>query len=91
MTTLTIRDLTTDKELDRKALSEVIGGNAALAMAGSLGFDLAAFIASPVIHNVANDQINTSAQVATIGGGNVVGDGVFAPVQFQIATQSNYA
>ena len=91
MTTLTINDLTTDKALDRKALSEVVGGNAALAMADSMGFGLAAFIASPVIHNVANDQYNISTQSAATGGGNYVDDGYFGPVTFQSTNQSNHA
>jgi len=87
--TLSIKDLSVAKEMDRKEMTEVSGGNAALAMAGGFGLDLAAFIGSPVIHNVANDQKNTGAQAASIGGGNVVGDGVFAPVQWQSMYQSN--
>ena len=89
MTTVTIKDLTIEKELDRKAMSEVTGGNAAIAMADSLGLGL--FFASPVIHNVANDQYNIGSQSAVIGGGNLIGDGVFAPVQFQGLYQSNNA
>ncbi len=87
--TLSIKDLSVAKEMDRKEMTEVAGGNAALAMAGGLGFGLAAFIGSPVIHNVANDQYNIGSQSAGIGGGNLVGDGVFAPVQWQSMYQSN--
>ncbi len=89
--TLSIKDLSVAKEMDRKEMTEVAGGNAALAMAGGLGFGLAAFIGSPVIHNVANDQYNIGSQSAGIGGGNLVGDGVFAPVQLQGLYQSNKA
>ena len=82
MKTLTIKDLAVSKELDRKALSEVTGG-----MYRDLSALLA--IASPFISSVANDQYNISAQSASIGGGNLVNDGVFAPVQFQWNPQSN--
>ena len=82
MKTLTINDLSVSQELDRKALSEVTGGM-------HRDFSALLAIASPFINSVANDQYNISAQSASTGGGNLVKDGVFAPVTLQLNNQSN--